>query len=92
MQHTNFQIDGTNYLLESNCHQHTWPRLIDKVHKYLERYGKHVRKHYGSDLSATSKGKTTIGGVEVHFHVTINPKGLNSVIERPRFGCSYCKG
>lgn len=76
MQHTNFQIDGTNYLLESNCNQHTWPRLIDKVHKYLERYGKHTRAYFGSDLSATTDGTSTINSVTVHFHLTMNPKGL----------------
>lgn len=83
MQHTLFQIDGTNYLLESSCQQHSWPRLIDKVHKYLERYGKDVRRHFGSDLSATNEGSSSINNVVCTFKLTINPKGLNIGIERP---------
>lgn len=75
-QHTSFQIDGSNYLLESNCLLQVWPRLIDKVHKYLERYGKDVRRHFGSDLSAITEGTSSINGVLVHFQLTINPKGL----------------
>lgn len=81
-QHTSFQIDGVNYLLEGNTSQAIWPRLIDRVHKHLERIGKESASHmYGN--TAVAKGYTKVAGVLTPFHLTINPKGLNIGIERP---------
>lgn len=38
--HTQFNIDRTHYLIESNCIQALWPCLFDKTIRYLERVGK----------------------------------------------------
>lgn len=76
MQNTTFQVDGTTYLLEANCHQLIWPRVIDKVHKQIERIG----KKSAADMfghTASARCYTKINNVLVKFNLTINPKGLN---------------
>ena len=82
MQHTNFQIDGVNYLLEASCRPQVWPRLIDRVHKNLERIGK---KSAADMCGHTAKAccQTSLNKVLYTFYVTVNPKGLNLEITRP---------
>lgn len=75
MQHTNFQVDGTEYLLQANCNSVQWPRLIDKVHKHLERVG----KKSAADMfghTASARCYTKINNVLVKYSLTINPKGI----------------
>lgn len=80
-QHTTFSIDGTTYLLQSKCSETFWPRLIDRVHKHLERIGKKSAEHmYGQQ--ATTSGGTKLNNVTVFFDLTINPQGLNSATFR----------
>lgn len=84
MYHTNFQVDGVNYMLEANCPQAYWPRLIDKVHKFLEKSGKEVMTKLASCETASVRGRSAINKEFVYFTLTVNPKGLNVEIKRTR--------
>ena len=77
---TNFQIDGTNYLLEAKCSEAAWPRVIDKVHKFLERYGKYTREGFAG-IEATTAGKAEINKETVKFQLTMNTKGLKIAVK-----------
>lgn len=74
-QHTSFQIDNVNYLMESDCLQADWPRLVDKVQRQLERIGKKAAAQmYGSE--AVARSYTKINHRLCKFNLTVNPKGL----------------
>ncbi len=73
--HTQFKIDGTDYLIESECSQAVFPRLTDKVIRHLERIGKHAAAEmYGHEAVVSSY--TKINNELVKFKLTVNPKGL----------------
>lgn len=73
--HTLFNIDGTNYLIESNCIQSLWPCLVDKTIRYLERVGKKAAAEMCGH-KAKAKCYTRINKRLVGFYLTINPQGL----------------
>lgn len=75
MRHTLFNIDGTDYLIESKCSQAAWPRLVDKTIRHLERIGKKAAAEmYGNE--AVVHSYTRINHELTGFKLTVNPKGL----------------
>ncbi|WJN63853.1 hypothetical protein Erwinia_phage_Fougasse_00061 [Erwinia phage Fougasse] len=74
-QHSQFQVDGTQYLVESDCSNAAFPRLVDKVIRQLERIGKHAAAEmYGHEAVVCSY--TKINHELVKCKLTVNPKGL----------------
>lgn len=74
--HQQFNIDGVDYLIESNCEKADWPRLVDKVIRHLERIGKYAAKDMCGH-KATVRGYTRINNRLAKYYLTINPQGLN---------------
>ena len=74
-KHSHFNIDGTNYLIESNCNQSIWPRLVDKISRHLERAGKKAALEM-KGRKAKVICYTRINKILVRFFLTINPEGL----------------
>ena len=74
MQHSQFQIDGIDYQLSSDCHAAVFPNLLDRVQKHLIRYGAFAAKDMIGQ--ATVEGKTKFGCGVLAFKLTINPQGI----------------
>lgn len=65
-----FQINGTNYLLSSDCERRHWVVLQKRVQAWLLSGGKiHVLGE------AKNKFYHKVAGTLVHFTLTINPQG-----------------
>lgn len=73
--HTQFIIDGTTYMLRSDCPQEIWPRLCDRVQKELMRIGKASAAAMVGQ-TGTVKSTTLIMQRNVGYILTINPKGI----------------
>lgn len=74
MQHSQFQIDGIDYQLSSDCPTEVFPKLCDRVQKHLIRHGAEAAKAmYGQ---ATATGKTKFGCGLLSFKLTIHPEGI----------------
>lgn len=69
-----FQIDGVNYLVKSDCLQQHFPIVVDRIQKelILLHKKKAVEK---TPFEATAKLRTSIGGWDVPYTLTINPQG-----------------
>lgn len=84
-----FQIAGVRYLLASQCHYWEWPVVQSRVKTALIGLGKSVSQLAANveptrivpfdpkvSLNSNSNtGQVEINSQEVHFELTINPRG-----------------